>query len=192
MNMCDNKMNRMLPELLAKTKAHQILSFLTLHPDQSFYDKEISERAGVSRGATNQVLNDFFKNNLVIREKRGKAWFYTISDQPIVKHFRIYENLLHLAELVNQLRPIVKRVVLFGSAARGIDTSESDMDLFILADDQKSVSKAVSGFASEREIKPVIMSPVDFAVAQSKDKAFFDQVARGIALYEKEVDEQRL
>ena len=73
--MCDNKMNRILPELLAKTKAHQILSFLTLHPDQSFYDKEISERAGVSRGATNQVLNDFFKNNLVKREKRGNRGF---------------------------------------------------------------------------------------------------------------------
>ena len=89
-------MNRMLPELLVKTKAHQILSFLTLHPDQSFYDKEISDRANVSRGSTNQILNDFLKNNLVFREKRGKAWFYTLSAQPLKKYFRIYENLVNL------------------------------------------------------------------------------------------------
>ena len=182
----------MLPELLAKTKAHQILSFLTLHPDRSFYDKEISDRASVSRGATNQILNDFLKNNLVAREKRGKAWFYTLSDQPLIKYFRIYENLVNLSELVNSLRPVAKRVVLYGSAAQGTDTGDSDIDLFILADDQRLVSKSLSDFSSDREIKPVIMSPTEFAAAQSKNKAFFDQAARGIVLYEKEADEQRL
>jgi len=181
----------MLPEILAKTKAHQILNFLTLHPDKSFYDKEISERADVSRGATNQILNDFFKNNLVMREKRGKAWFYTPRDQPLIKYFRIYENLVQLAELVNNLQPVARRIVLYGSAAQGTDTSDSDIDLFILTDDRESVNKTVHNFASDREIKPVVESPVDFAVAQSKDKAFFDQVARGIVLYEKEADEQR-
>ncbi len=82
--------------------------------------------------------------------------------------------------------------MLFGSAARGTDSSESDIDLFILAGDQKSVSKAVSGFASEREIKPVIKSPVEFAVSQSKDKAFFQEIGKGIVLFEQEADEQRL
>lgn len=192
MNMCYKKMNRMLPDLLLKTKAHQILSFLTLHPNHSFYDKEISERTGVSRGATNQILNDFFKNNLVTREKRGKAWFYEIQDQPVIKHFRIYENLVQLSELVNQLRAVAKRVVLFGSAAQGTDTSESDIDLFVLADDSREANKLIFDFVSVREIKPVIKNPLDFAVSQSKDKAFFEQVARGITLFEKEIDEQRL
>jgi len=54
----------MLPEILLKNKAYKILSFLSLHPGQAFYDKEISENTGVSRGATNQVLNNFLKNKL--------------------------------------------------------------------------------------------------------------------------------
>lgn len=182
----------MLPELLLKTSAYRILSFLTLHPSDSFYDKEISERTGVSRGATNQVLNDFFKNKLVTREKRGKAWFYSIQDQPIVKYFRIYENLIKLTELINILRPISKRTILFGSAAQGTDTSDSDIDLFVIADQPKHVFSAIQAFESEREIKPVVRTPLEYATSRTKERAFYEQVERGITLFEKEADEERL
>lgn len=184
--------SKMLPELLLKTSAYRILSFLTFHPSDSFYDKEISEKTGVSRGATNQVLNDFFKNNLVTREKRGKMWLYTLSDQPLVKYFRIYENLVELTELKNHLFPIAKRLILFGSAAQGEDTSASDIDLFVISDQPDDVFSKIRTFKFERELKPIVRTPLEYATSQNKDKAFYEQVERGITLFEKEADEERL
>jgi len=191
MNIYYKKMNRMLNEILLKNKANQILSFLTLHPDKSFYDKEISENTGVSRGATNQALNDFFKNGLVSREKRGKAWFYSTQDQPLNKYFRIYENLIKRTELVNLLQPISKRNILFGSAANGADTSESDIDLFILSGNIEKVKDIIQKFNIERQIKPVIQTPLEYATNSEKDSAFHEQMESGIVLFEKGADEQR-
>lgn len=182
----------MLTELLLKTSAYRILSFLTLYPNESFYDKEISEKTGVSRGATNQALNDFFRNGLVSREKRGKMWLYSVNEQPLIKYFRIYENLVELTELKNRLLPIAKRMILFGSAAQGEDTSASDIDLFIISDHSDDVFSVIQAFEFEREIKPIVQTPLEYAISRTKDKAFYEQVERGIVLFEKEADEERL
>ena len=182
----------MLSELLLKTSAYRILSFLTLHPNDSFYDKEISERTGVSRGATNQVLNNFNKNNLVLRIKRGKMWLYSITEQPLVKYFRIYENLIELADLTNRLSMMAKRVILFGSAAQGEDTGTSDIDLFVISDQPDEVFSQIRAFKSKREIKPIVRTPLEFASSLTKDQAFYQEVERGIILFEREADEERL
>ena len=176
----------MLSEILLKYRAYKILNFLTLHRGQSFYDKEISENTGVSRGATNQVLNNFLKNNVVEREKKGRMWFYSVNPQPLLKHFRIFENLVELSELVQKLSPFVKRIILFGSTALGEDTAESDIDLFILTDNKEAAMKEIRGFKTAREIKPIVQTPLEFAESREKDSAFYAEVNKGIILLDKD------
>lgn len=182
----------MLKDILLDTAANKILNFLTLHKGGSFYDKEVSERTELSRGITNTILNQFYENGLVTRERRGRMWFYSLSDNPLFKHFRIYENLVELSDLTNDLKSVSKRIILFGSTANGIDTSESDIDLFILTEEKDKVSQQIRKFESKREIKPVIQSALEYATSRKVDKAFYEEVAKGIVLFEKETDEQRL
>ena len=182
----------MLKDILLDTAANKILSFLTLHKDGSFYDKEVSERTGLSRGITNTLLNQFYEYGLVTRERRGRMWFYSLSESPLFKHFRIYENLVDLSDLTNALKSIAIRIILFGSAARGEDTVDSDIDLFVITTDKDKAFKAIREFKTEREIKPVINTPTEYATSRKVDKAFYEEVAKGIVLFEKEADEQRL
>ncbi len=182
----------MLRDILLDTSANKIISFLTLHADTSFYDKEISQETGLSRGITNRLLNQFLKSGLVTRERRGRMWFYSLSKSPLFKYYRIYENLVELADLVNALGPISRKVILYGSTAFGTDTAKSDIDLFIITDQKNEVLKAIRDFKSEREIKPVIQTATEYAVSRKKDKVFYEQVSKGITLFEKEIDEQRL
>lgn len=193
MNMYTNGMNpKMLPELFLQPRAYRILSFLSLHPDRPAYDKEISEKTGVSRGSTNQILRDFLENGLVSRERRGKMWLYTLTDGPLVRSFRVFENLITLAPLARALEGSATRVILYGSAATGEDTAESDMDLFVISDDPDSVSAAIRKFESDRPITPVIQTPEEYAASQTSDAGFMAEVKRGQILLEKGVDEQRL
>lgn len=182
----------MLKDILLNTSAAKILSFLTLHKDASFYDKEFSEKTGVSRGMANKLLNQFLKAGLVERERRGRMWFYFLSDTPLFKHFRIFENMVELSDLTNALKPVSKRIVLYGSMARGEDTIESDIDLFIITDDKGKVHKAIREFEAQREVKPVLNTPIEYATSRKTDKAFYEEVAKGIVLFNKEADEQRL
>lgn len=190
MNTKIKKMNSAnLPGVLLKNRTYKILSFLTLHPGQSFYDKEVSENTGVSRGATNQVLKSLFAARLVTRQRKGRMWFYSIVPQPLVKQYRIFENLVELSDLTNRLLPYSKRIILFGSVAVGDDTAESDIDLFVITEEKEKASKTIRDFQTERELKPVIQTPLEYATSKKKDKAFYNEVAKGIVLFEKESDE---
>jgi len=182
----------MLEKVLLHTSANKLLSFLTLHAESSFYEKEISEKTGISRGMTNRLLNNFLEAGLVDRERKGRMWFYSLKPSPLQTKYRVYENLIIFNELVEALKPFAQKIVLFGSAAIGTDTADSDVDLFVITEQKDEASKKIRNYKSEREIKPVVQTPEEYATSRSRDKAFYSQVAEGITLYEKEPDEQRL
>jgi len=182
----------LLGDLLTNKSADKILRFLTLHRDDSFYDKEVSQHTGLSRGVTNQVLNRFFRAGIVTRERRGRMWFYSLVRSPLVEQYRIYDNLVILNELIDDLKTLSQRIILFGSGARGGDTAESDIDLFIVAGQKEKVLKKIRDFEIGREIKPIVQTPVEYAASRAKNKAFYAQVESGLKLYEEEADEQRL
>jgi predicted nucleotidyltransferase len=182
----------MLKNILTNKSADKVLRFLTLNRDDSFYDKEVSEHTGLSRGVTNQTLNLFMKAGIVQRERRGRMWFYTLTKSPLIKSYRIYDNLVALNETVNKLKQVAQRIILFGSAANGSDTAESDIDLFIVSTNKKEVMRIIGELDTDREIKPVALTPVEYAVSRSKDKSFYAQVENGLKLFEEDVDEQRL
>ena len=182
----------MLEKILLNTSANKLFSFLTLHSGASFYDKELSEKTGLSRGMTNRLLNSFLKAGLVERERKGRMWFYSLKPSPLPRQFRIYENLALLNDLVESLKPLAQKIVLFGSAAIGTDSAESDIDLLVIARKKEEASKKIRKYESEREIAPVVQSPEEYVTARSSDKVFYNRVAEGITLYEKEPDEQRL
>jgi len=94
----------------------------------------------------------------------------------------VWETALNLQPLVEQLRPFTRRVVLFGSAAKGLDTAGSDLDLFIIAPNRKSVRTVLEDTVDGRRIQAVIVSEQELAVLKSEDSTFFTQVQQGLIL----------
>ena len=66
------KDNRMIANILCSTNSQKILDFLLSHPNEEFYDRQVSKLTGVSRAGTNFSLRDLVKSNLIQREKRGR------------------------------------------------------------------------------------------------------------------------
>ncbi|NTW28167.1 MAG: nucleotidyltransferase domain-containing protein [Coriobacteriia bacterium] len=119
-------------------------------------------------------------------------WLYTLEQNPLAQHFRVLENLIMLSGLVRRIAEISARVILYGSAAQGTDTSESDIDLFVITEEPDKVAAEIRCFPSDRLIMPVIQTSAEYAVSRIKDGAFIDEVKRGVVLFEKAIDEQRL
>jgi predicted nucleotidyltransferase len=99
--------------------------------------------------------------------------------------------------LIEELKKISNRIVLYGSCALGTDTSESDLDLFVVSDSKKDVSDTISNFKFPRgyeniHIQSVIKTPVELLEEDESEQAFIKEVERGIVLWERAASESRV
>ena len=147
---------------------------------------KIAKNLGLSIGSVFDTLKALEEMGIIKGNKIGRATIYEpVKNHPVIKPFHIFDNILQLNELVKSLKPHCRKIILFGSCATGEDTLESDIDLFIIADEdeQTTVRKIISKFRSDREIKPVIIDTVEFMEMQEKDNAFYLEVTKGIELW---------
>jgi predicted nucleotidyltransferase len=84
--------------------------------------------------------------------------------------------------------------VLYGSCAQGTDTSESDLDLFVVSSRKNEVSNVISDFKFPRgyeniHIQSVIRTPAELLKGSESGHAFMQEVERGIVLWEKVANE---
>lgn len=164
----------------------QILSFLAKNPLGTFYGREVAHQTGISAGAANQALNTLIKNGLVHREKRGRIYFYSVlMENPIVRQFKIFENVLDLAPLIDKIKGLCERIILFGSCAQGNDTAESDIDLFIQTENPNEVRNRLRTAKFRERLKPILANNLELIRLKRKDKSFWEQISKGILLWEK-------
>ncbi len=164
----------------------KIVEFLADAPSKSFYEREISAQCGISAGAVNSHMRLLKSLDIVHHERRGKTTFYRINlDNFISREFKTLFSMIRLQELVAQLRPLAKRIILFGSAAEGTDTEESDIDLFILSSaDREKIQGLIAKFGAGagRKISPIIADSKDLALM--REKPIYKNIQRGRILWD--------
>jgi predicted transcriptional regulator len=188
----------MLQLHLIKTINQRVLSLLVKFSDQEFYEREVSRKLGISAGSANRALNELYSDGVVTRRKKGKMYFYSIdSSNALLIELRKLVNLMLIEPLVEELKSMSSRIILYGSCALGMDTSESDMDLFIMSNSKGKISKVISAFNFPRgfeniHVRPVIRTPVELLKGGESERTFMEEVELGIVLWEKVASESRV
>ncbi len=183
---------------IISTNHQKVLSLFTKFSDLEFYEREVSRKIGISAGSSNKVLNDLFSNGFLIRRREGKMYFYQIdNNHPEFKYFKILNNIDLLVSLVQKLKKITKRIILYGSCSNGSDTSKSDIDLFIISEKRREVLQIINSYSLRKpfeniKIQPVIQNSLDLLESKKSDKEFLSLVRQGIILWEHPIDESRL
>lgn len=167
--------------------ALKILYALALNPMRAFYQREIAKEAKVSVGSANRTLKVLVENELVTKEKRGKIFLYKFNtENTVARQMKILFKVNELDELVRALKEHSKRIILFGSCAEGNDVKESDVDLFVLTNEKGVVRKTINSYDGSGKIAPIIVDVNDFAKIRNEDKPLYDNILRGIKLWETE------
>ncbi|MFA5361635.1 MAG: nucleotidyltransferase domain-containing protein [Candidatus Omnitrophota bacterium] len=175
----------MLNEIFYSTSVQKVLYFLLAHPEKRFYDREVSRLTKVGRAATNYSLRTLIDTGIIEREKRGRMYFYNVTlDDPVIRQLKITQNLIYIRPLVEKLKDVSLRVVLYGSSAIGTNHAESDIDLFVLSREPKSVKNLIYKSPFRERIQYVVNSPQDFIRLKRENPVFHKQVSTGIILYE--------
>ena len=167
------------------TRSEQIiLKFFAAHSGATLYESEIAKSIQISVGSANQSLKELSKKEMVSLEKRGNMNFYSLNlDNPLVRQFKITHTISELNGLINKLKPISKRVILFGSCAEGFDTENSDIDMAIISQEEQEVRKLIKQQKTTREIQSLIFNSKDFLVLPDKDKPLYERIQKGIILW---------
>lgn len=186
----------MLRPYIIATNNQKVLSLLVKFPDQDFYEREIARRLGISTGSANKALNELFIAGVITRRQEGKMLFYSIDpSQAAVTELKKLINILLIEPLLEKLKKLASRVVLYGSCAAGKDNSASDLDLFIVSKRKKDASNVVNSFTFPKgyeniHIQAVIRTPVELMEGGEREKAFMEEIEKGITLWEKTANER--
>ncbi len=171
--------------------AVSLLEFFCSRPRARLYSSQVQREAKVSEGAANQGLRLLEGLRLVLREKVGRQFFYFLNRQAAaVKQFKVFGTLFSLRDVVFTLEPFAVEIVLFGSASRGEDDEESDVDLLVICPDKKAAldafrtaKKGIGAFGDK--ISPVFATPAEFSAMRRKDAEFYERVRQGIVVFRK-------
>jgi len=165
----------------------KMLSVLALDPMRAFVQRELAKEAGVSVGSASENLPALIGLGLVHREKRGKVYLHRYNAESVVaRQFKVLINVIELQDLVESLKPYVKRVVLYGSTASGTDVKDSDIDLFVLATDKKEATAKVNRYKTDRWLSPLIVDVNEFTLLRKQDAPLYEEIQKGIVLWETE------
>ena len=168
------------------TKLEQkIIKLLADYPEKEFYAQEIAQKLKFSKASASGILKSLAKREVVFKKVKGHMKFYQINPKnPEFKKFRINLVLEKLNHILPQLSKISKKIILFGSASRGEQTFNSDIDLFILADNKNEIQAALRKINKKLSIKPIIKTVGEWSEMEIKEPEFYREVISGITLYD--------
>jgi predicted nucleotidyltransferase len=164
----------------------RVLALIFGHPERSFYTSEIVRRVQSGTGAVERELSRLQRSGLVFVERIGNQ-----------KHFRanraspvfgeLQSLVLKTVGLTEPLRKAleshsdkIKAAFVYGSVAKGCDTTESDIDLIVIGNElsYSDLYGALQNAESllQRKVSPLFFSVKDWRRKASRKDSFANKV----------------
>jgi predicted nucleotidyltransferase len=181
-----------LIELLFGTYRRRVLGLLLLHPDESFYMREIMRLTGVPSGSLHRELTALSEAGLLTRSASGNQVRYQADRScPLFEELAgIFRKTAGLTDVLREaLEPLGKNVraaFVFGSFAQGRERGTSDVDLMVLGSARfERVVEALMHVQERlrREINPVVMTREEFRAKLKARDRFVSRVVREPKLF---------
>lgn len=152
---------------------------------EKMYLSQIAKSSGVSVSTCHQILERKVANKEIEKVKIGNLSIYFLDqNDPSVSQMKVARAIELLKPLLVKLQKVSQKIILFGSAARGEETPESDFDLFVLSNEKERVRRIVRGSKIGQKIQPTIKNFLEFTELKRKDPVFYEEINKGKILWE--------
>lgn len=163
------------------------LNFFVENPYEKIHLREFSRKMDLSLNSVQRFLKVFLKKGWIKEERVANLrYFYANLDSIVFRQIKITFSLDKIKEsgLIEFLERDFDSVVLYGSVAKGLDESKSDLDLVCIGK-EKSGRKDIYKFSKRigKEISIQFFSQSKWRDAKINNKAFYqDVISSGINL----------
>lgn len=168
-------------ELLGNKNLIKILDFLVENSEEISQTK-IRNKIKIAKATLIKWLNYLEKNNFVSIKIEGVSKLYKLNkENNILKQFKILNNIIKIQDLNLLIKKHNIKIYLYGSAARGEDSKESDIDLLIIGNVKRQdiindIDKL--GKKINKKITLDMFNDLEWANMERKDKAFYERIEK--------------
>ena len=164
---------KMLELFLTKGKQHSV--------------RDVARLLSISPPSASKYLEQYHKEGLLIREEFKNNLLYSPNtDSRIFKLKKRSYNTLLLVQsgLVAHLEETLSypTIILFGSYAKGENHEESDIDLFIIADEKQDLKLERYEKTLGAEIQVFLHTPKEFKQLQKSSPELINNVLNGVII----------
>ena len=179
-----------LSKILSSRTRAEIFKLLFGTKEEELHIREIERRTGLNDSTIRQELNKLLKLDLVIDRKDSNRVYYRANKtNPLYPD--IHNLVLKSAGLTDVLFDAlkdkgIKIAFVFGSISEGRETSESDVDLFVIGSlGMRKISSLLSGTADKigREINTHVMNEEEVKKRYSSKDHFICTVIKSKKLF---------
>jgi predicted nucleotidyltransferase len=178
-----------LADALFTSTQQKVLGLLFGQPGRSFFVTEIMGLVKAGSGAVQRELQRLERAGLVSVQMRGNQKHYQAnSDSPLFDEIcSIVQKTVGLEEplkaALGSLPGTARLALVYGSVAKRTDTSASDVDLLIVADELtlEDVYAALSATEKllDRKVNPTLYTSEEFDRRRASGNAFLKRVLSG-------------
>ena len=170
-------------ESIFSTKERIKILKAVIFSDQPISVNVIAVKLKISKGLVSKYLDVLLKEGIT-KKSNGK---YLIVDSPITKGAKILLNITGIDVWVFKKFDFVEAAGLYGSCAKGDNTDESDVDLWIKikdVSDEKVASLTAQMNKKIRNVKPLFLTTEKIEKMKKDDELFYHSLSFGsIVIY---------
>lgn len=167
--------------MIQEYTTYRVLGLFFDHPMRHFQLREICRALELGMPSVSNHIRKLKEQGFIIKEKQGVYESYISSRSELFKMYKRMDIVLrlHKSGLVDFLADefVPDAIVLFGSASRGEDVEESDIDLFLLARERDIDLKRF-----EEQLKRKVTLHFE-AKASDVPKELLNNIINGTVLY---------
>ena len=170
-----------LLDTLFGVQRQRALGWLLLHPDDAVHVRELARLTGTSAGSLHRELARLAEAGLLTRSERGNQVLYQANRAcPVFAELAgLFRKTGGLADVLRAallgLADRIRFALVFGSVARGTETSLSDVDVLVVGEaDFAEVVMALHPCQEVlgREVNPVVYSEAEWRARVDRDDPF--------------------
>ncbi len=169
-----------------------LLALFYGHPDESYYLRQISRRAGLGMGAVQREVRRLSEAGIIHRTLHGQQTFYQANrDCPVFAELKgLVVKTAGAGDVLRAaLAPLageIKAALIYGSLARGAERAGSDIDVLVVG--QVSFEDIASALhpaqkTLAREVNPTVYAPAEFTAKLAAGDHFLTSVVRGEKIF---------
>lgn len=174
----------MIEKLFTSKTRTRILKILLFNPGKEFHLRELSREIGITPIYVKKELVNLEELNLVLSSKRGNLNLFQINkNSPL---FSELKSIFLKTEFLNEIiKKSIKRLkidfaFIYGSFAKGVESKESDIDLFVVGRlDEDELVKVVQRIEKKigREVNYILWNK-DLFLKRARKHHLLNEIAK--------------
>lgn len=163
------------------TAQEQVFGFLLDAAGDAATETAVRDALDLPKTTTHVSLSALVEQGLAVEERVGRTGLYSVdSDDPLVRTLKTARAIRRVQIVIRPLLNDLDLVILFGSAARGEDHRQSDVDVFVVAGNDQLV---LTELARHQWLQPVVKTSEGHMQLIAEAGTVAKEVARGITIW---------